>query len=136
MRVFWSWYNAGEDEDPTSVEWEAPSNARWHFGNTRALYKMYFTSEMRDQAETAEESPCRRFAQEFLPVVSQALAVVHGDVAPSTTTTEVREPAAATDDETTDDEVANAPDSESLDDEPVGDAAIDSLFGNPAPTQE
>ena len=46
-------------------------------GNARALYKMYFTSEMRDPMETAEESACLRFAREFLPVVNKALAVVY-----------------------------------------------------------
>ena len=49
----------------------------WHFGNTRALYKMYFTSEMRDQMETAEQSACLRFAQDFLPEVDKALSAVH-----------------------------------------------------------
>jgi Protein of unknown function (DUF3485) len=83
VRVFWSWYNPEGDEDLSTVEWEAPSNARWHFGNTRALYKMYFTSEMRNPMETAEESACLRFAREFLPVVNQALGVVHGDAEPT-----------------------------------------------------
>ena len=83
IRVFWSWYNPKADEDLSTVEWEAPSNSRWHFGNTRALYKMYFTSEMRDPMETAEESPCLRFAREFLPVVNQALAVVYGEAEPA-----------------------------------------------------
>jgi hypothetical protein len=82
VRVFWSWYNPDKDEDLSTVEWEAPSNARWYFGNTRALYKMYFTSEMRDVSETAEESSCLRFAREFLPVVNKALAVVYGEAEP------------------------------------------------------
>ncbi len=82
VRVFWSWYNPETDEDLSTVEWEAPSNARWYFGNTRALYKMYFTSEMRDPMETAEESPCLRFARDFLPVVNKALAVVYGEAEP------------------------------------------------------
>jgi hypothetical protein len=83
VRVFWSWYNPETDEDLSTVEWEAPSNSRWYFGNTRALYKMYFTSEMRDPAETAEESSCIRFAREFMPVVNKALAVVYGDEQPA-----------------------------------------------------
>jgi hypothetical protein len=76
-RVFWSWYNTETDGD--KVVWEAPSNARWYFGNTRALYKMYFTSVMRDPMETAEQSPCLQFAREFIPVVNKALSQVHGD---------------------------------------------------------
>jgi hypothetical protein len=59
--------------------WEAPPNARWYFGNTRALYKMYFTSQMKDPLETADESACLRFAKDFLPVVNDALAEVHLD---------------------------------------------------------
>ena len=55
-------------------------NSRWHFGNTRALYKMYFTSEMRDTSETAEQSACLRFAREFMPIVNEALADVHGQI--------------------------------------------------------
>ena len=63
VRVFWSWYNPEADDDLTTVEWDAPSNARWRFGNSRALYKMYFTSKMRDPSETAEQSPCLHFAE-------------------------------------------------------------------------
>ena len=45
-RVFWSWYNPESSDNKGKVVWEAPPNPRWHFGNTRALYKMYFTSDM------------------------------------------------------------------------------------------
>jgi len=111
VRVFWSWYNPEKDDDLSTVEWEAPSNARWYFGNTRALYKMYFTSEMRDVSETAEESACLRFAREFMPVVNKALAVVYGDAKPSDT--------AATDDAAPADADATAEDNK------AGDAAAD-----------
>jgi hypothetical protein len=74
-RVFWTWYNTEKDAD--NVVWEAPSNARWYFGNTRALYKMYFTSVMRGPEETADQSPCLSFAREFIPVVNKALSMVH-----------------------------------------------------------
>jgi hypothetical protein len=77
VRVFWSWYNTENEDHKGEVVWEAPPNARWYFGNTRALYKMYFTSQMKDPLETAEQSACLRFAREFLPVVNEALAVVH-----------------------------------------------------------
>jgi hypothetical protein len=77
IRVFWSWYNTENEESQGQVVWEAPENARWYFGNTRALYKMYFTSQMKDPLETAEQSACLRFAKEFLPVVNDALAEVH-----------------------------------------------------------
>jgi hypothetical protein len=77
VRVFWSWYNPESADNQGQVVWEAPENARWHFGNTRALYKMYFTSEMKDQLETADQSACLRFAKEFMPVVNEALAEMH-----------------------------------------------------------
>jgi hypothetical protein len=81
IRVFWNWYNT--EKSTEKVVWEAPGNARWYFGNTRALYKMYFTSEMRDPSETAEKSPCLQFAREFLPVVEKALVEVYGEGAKS-----------------------------------------------------
>ena len=77
VRVFWSWYNPHDDSHEGKVVWEAPSNARMYFGNTRALYKMYFTSEMRDATETTEQSSCLRFAREFLPIVNKALSAVY-----------------------------------------------------------
>jgi hypothetical protein len=77
IRVFWSWYNAESEENKGKVVWEAPPNARYHFGNTRALYKMYFTSQMSDQSETADKSACLRFAREFMPIVNEALAQVN-----------------------------------------------------------
>jgi hypothetical protein len=40
---------------------------------------MYFTSEMRDPKETTEESPCSRFARDFLPIVNTALSSVYGE---------------------------------------------------------
>jgi hypothetical protein len=81
VRVFWSWHNPPTDtQNEGKVVWEAPENSRWHFGNTRALYKMYFTSEMRDTSETAEQSACLRFAREFMPIVNEALLDVHGQI--------------------------------------------------------
>ncbi len=75
IRVFWAWYNpTGNKEGDETVTWEAPSNARWWFGNTRALYKMYFTSVMRDPGETTEQSACMRFAREFMPIVEKVLS--------------------------------------------------------------
>jgi hypothetical protein len=40
---------------------------------------MYFTASMRDPKETADESPCVRFARDFLPEVNKALADVYGE---------------------------------------------------------
>jgi hypothetical protein len=82
IRVFWTWHNTETAGTEGVTFWEAPTNSRWHFGNTRALYKMYFTAEMRGQEETAEQSPCLRFAREFLPEVEKALTEVHDSSAP------------------------------------------------------
>jgi hypothetical protein len=79
-RVFWNWYNPTNKANEGKVVWEAPSNPRWSFGNARALYKMYFTSSMRDPKETAEQSPCVRFAREFLPEVNKALTEVQSEM--------------------------------------------------------
>ena len=70
-RVFWSWYRPRADQP---VEWKAPEHPQIAFGNSRALYKMYFTNEMRDPAETTEQSPCIRFARDVLPIIDKALA--------------------------------------------------------------
>ena len=51
LRVFWTWYNPESADNEGKIVWEAPSNARFHFGNSRALYKMYFTSEMRSDGD-------------------------------------------------------------------------------------
>jgi hypothetical protein len=74
IRVFWTWFNSAKHGE--KVTWEIDTNPTWYFGNTRALFKMYFTSVMRDPMETAEKSPCLSFAREFLPVVEKALAQV------------------------------------------------------------
>ena len=92
-RVFWNWYNPMDKSNEGKVVWEAPTNARWHFGNTRALYKMYFMSSMRDPKETADESACVRFARDFLPEVNKALSEVYGE--PSSATASAK-PAAST----------------------------------------
>ena len=73
IRVFWAWYKPQSDG---KVEWKAPTNPRFAFGNARGLFKMYFTDEMRDPDETTDRSPCLRFAQDFLPVVDKALSQV------------------------------------------------------------
>lgn len=75
-RVFWSWYNPMDGMEEGKVRWQAAKNPRWQFGNTRALFKMYFASEMHDTRETTEDSPCVRFARDFLPIVNSALADV------------------------------------------------------------
>jgi hypothetical protein len=82
-RVFWSWHKPSEDGE---VEWKAPDIVRWEFGNARSLYKLYFTSDMRDLRETTDESMAMKFAKEFLPVVDKALST--SEIAPATESTE------------------------------------------------
>ena len=60
VRVFWSWYNPlDEDAQKGMVHWQAAKNPRWHFGNTRALYKMYFTSVMSDPKKPPRKARAR-----------------------------------------------------------------------------
>jgi hypothetical protein len=99
IRVFWTWYNSAKHDG--KVVWEVDSNPTWYFGNTRALFKMYFTSVMRDPSETAEKSPCLNFAREFMPVVEKALAEVSTEdtkAAPAAETGVKKETAAKEDD--------------------------------------
>jgi hypothetical protein len=71
VRVFWSWF---KPEDDGTVTWKAPKAVRLEFGNTPSLYKLYFTSNMRDTKESTEDSACNKFAEVFLPVVEKALS--------------------------------------------------------------
>ena len=77
-RVFWSWYKPNEN---SAVKWVAPEHQRWIFGNARALYKMYFSSQMPSPKQTADESACIEFAQRFLPQLENAL--LEQDVEPN-----------------------------------------------------
>lgn len=83
VRVFWSWYKPNETGE---VEWKAPDHALMTFGNARSLYKMYFSSPMREQSETADRSPCLKFAEIFMPILEEALASVQAETAPNGTT--------------------------------------------------
>jgi hypothetical protein len=131
IRVFWTWYDAESKEHNGKVVWEAPMNARWHFGNTRSLYKMYFTSRMHDAMETTDQSACLRFAREFLPVVNEALAEVSGaETAAEGTVASAESTPAGTPDTTTPADGAPASDS------PVAEAAAESATTEPAGTPE
>jgi len=71
-RVFWAWNHPDYDK------WEAPEksgrvNARFHYGLSRALYKLYFTSSvMSDEAEI-DDSAATDFAKLMLPAIDAAL---------------------------------------------------------------
>ena len=66
-RVFWAW------SDPDEKQWKAPSNPRFEFGNKRALYKLYFTSDVKPTEETKEDNVALEFAKEMLPRIDAAL---------------------------------------------------------------
>lgn len=69
-RVFWTFNH------PEMDKWEAPEGnqgARWHYGNSRALYKMYFTSAVEHDEQTIQESVALEFAEEMLPAIDKAL---------------------------------------------------------------
>jgi hypothetical protein len=114
IRVFWSWYNPESSANEGKVVWEAPGNARWAFGNTRALYKMYFTSEMHDPMETAEQSSCLRFAREFMPEVDKALAKMHNKLDPEAVGDSADKPI---------DTTPAGPESQAPNDQSIGDAS-------------
>jgi hypothetical protein len=86
-RVFWTW-TAPVTEPGEKTEWIAPTNssgqenARRHFGNLRALYKLYFTAGVGSDDEKPEDSVCVDFAQEFLPIANKVLE--QGAAAPAT----------------------------------------------------
>ena len=68
-RVFWAWNGNVEGKD----QWEAPSYQKQHYGNNRALYKMYFTAQMGDAEEDVSENVAVDFAELMIPEVNRAL---------------------------------------------------------------
>lgn len=75
-RVFWMWYDP-RVEGP--VTWDAPghhvSDARYRFGASRSLFKMYFTTllDPKNSQEQPPENVANKFAQEFVPVLNDLL---------------------------------------------------------------
>lgn len=69
VRVFWAW-NPNTDEEK---QWVAPDNSRLAFGNNRALYKLYFTSSMKDREESVTDNTAYKFAEMMLPIVNKTL---------------------------------------------------------------
>jgi hypothetical protein len=70
-RVFWAWYKPVPNEP---VVWRAEEYPRYVFGNTRALFKMYFSSTMGAVDETTDQSAAMKFGKEFLPVIERILS--------------------------------------------------------------
>jgi hypothetical protein len=80
-RVFWAW------NSPATNKWEAPDTARHHYGLTKALYKVYFTTNTFGDEKTAEDSVAAEFAELMLPEIDKALFPEPGANATSTAAT-------------------------------------------------
>ena len=66
-RVFWAWNH------PDTDIWEAPDNARVHYGLSRALYKLYFVGNVLNDENTIDSSASVDFAKLMLPALNAAL---------------------------------------------------------------
>lgn len=67
-RVFWAFNH------PDKNKWDAPTEgARWHYGMSRALYKLYFTAAVQPDESTIEDSVALDFAEVMLPEIDKAL---------------------------------------------------------------
>lgn len=66
-RVFWSWNH------PDKNKWEAPEDARGHYGLSRALYKVYFTSNVQPSEKTVDDNLAAEFAEVMIPEINKAL---------------------------------------------------------------
>lgn len=66
-RVFWAWNHPEHDK------WEAPGDPRRHYGLSRALYKVYFTSNVKPDEQSAEDNVAADFAMLMLPEIDKAL---------------------------------------------------------------
>lgn len=66
LRIFWAWNAAGR--------WQAPSNPRWTFARSAALYKLYVIRE-RGVKETTrpEDDPAVEFMNLLLPELNRIL---------------------------------------------------------------
>jgi hypothetical protein len=70
-RVFWAWNHP--DVGKFEKKWEAPEDPRKHYGLSRALYKVYFTSSVLADEDTAADNVANEFAELALPEINKAL---------------------------------------------------------------
>jgi hypothetical protein len=66
LRVLYGW--AGADG-----HWRAANNPRFEYGGEPLLYKIQLASDTTQQADKEGSDVCRRFLQDFLPVVDATL---------------------------------------------------------------
>lgn len=79
-RVFWTWF-LPTPEEGSNVKWDTPKDSpRYHYGNARTLYKLYFTNRLRSREEAPEDSVCLEFADAFLSVANPILQKANGPV--------------------------------------------------------
>jgi hypothetical protein len=85
-RVFWAW------NSPATNKWDAPEKARHHYGLTKALYKVYFTTNVLGDEKTIEDSLAAEFAELMLPEIDKALFPEPGANTTSTAATSEEAP--------------------------------------------
>ena len=84
-RVFWAWNH------PDKNRWEAPEDSkgredpRFHYGLSKALYKLYFTSTVGNNEDTADANAAAGFASLMLPAIDAALFPVEQTAEPAVT---------------------------------------------------
>ncbi len=66
-RVFWTFNH------PETNLWEAPDSPRFHYGMSRALYKLYFVAPVGRDENTADSNVAFEFAGLMLPALNAAL---------------------------------------------------------------
>lgn len=100
-RVFWAWNH------PETDKWEAPGDPRQHYGLQRALYKLYFTSNVMQSEDTVEDSVAVEFGELMLPEVDKALfPETHAEAADTREATEEASDLLDAEEETTEAEEA------------------------------
>ena len=91
VRVFWAWNH------PETKIWEAPPDKplidgpRYHYGLSRALYKVYFTSNVLADEKTVDDNVAADFAKLMLPAIDQALFPEDSKAEPADETTNEEE---------------------------------------------
>jgi hypothetical protein len=69
-RVYWAW-NGNDEEHQV---WEAPDYTKLHFGNNRALYKLYFTYTIPPRKDDdINDNPATEFAKLMIPRINAVL---------------------------------------------------------------
>lgn len=65
LRIFWTFTENGT--------WEGPVRAKIHFAGKSALFKMYLISPILKRDDSVESSPAKKFAEDFMPILTRVL---------------------------------------------------------------